>query len=252
MTLEEFNKLIPGLAAKDHNEKIKLFGWYLHVHEAKSRFQTGDIKRCYDNSHIQAPASFSGYFDNLTKAGKGLLRDKSGYRLESTLRAELDDLYGTRDITIQVQNLLLELPEKLPDLAERTYLDEALICFKHRAYRAAVVMTWNLAYHHLCDHILKNRLNGFNTRWPVVYPGHHRKELKIIQKMDDFNEVLKESQVIEICNSAGIITGNIHKILKEKLDRRNSAAHPSDVEFGQLQAEHFIDDLIKNVVLKLK
>ena len=70
--------------------------------------------------------------------------------------------------------------------------------------------------------------------------------------MDDFNEELKESQVLEICNSAGIITGNIHKILKEKLDRRNSAAHPSDVEIGQLQAEHFIDDLMRNVVLKIK
>jgi hypothetical protein len=70
--------------------------------------------------------------------------------------------------------------------------------------------------------------------------------------MDDFNEELKESQVIEICNSADIITKDVHRILKEKLGTRNSAAHPSSIEIGQLQAEAFIDDFIKNVVLKLK
>jgi hypothetical protein len=114
----------------------------------------------------------------------------------------------------------------------------------------AVVMTWNLAYHHLCDHVLKHRLTDFNARWPVVYPGHHKKGAKAIATMDDFTE-LKESEVIEICNSADIITKDVHRILAEDLGRRNSAAHPSSVTIGQLQAESFIDDLIKNVVLKL-
>jgi len=70
--------------------------------------------------------------------------------------------------------------------------------------------------------------------------------------MDDFAEELKELKVIEICNSAGILTKDMHRILAEKLGRRNSAAHPSSVEIKQLQAEEFIDDLITNVVLKLK
>src|SRR5439155_14167343 len=100
MNLEDFRQTIPGLSEKDHNEKIKLFGWYLHVHEGKTRFQSGDIGKCYDDLHIQRPSSFSGYFDNLTKPGKGLLKDKSGYRLEARLRAELDRQYGSREITV--------------------------------------------------------------------------------------------------------------------------------------------------------
>jgi hypothetical protein len=67
-------------------------------------------------------------------------------------------------------------------------------------------MTWNLAYHHLCDYVIRNRLTDFNNRWQVVYPGHHRKTAKAISVMDDFGGELKESEVIEICNSAGIIT----------------------------------------------
>jgi hypothetical protein len=46
--------------------------------------------------------------------------------------------------------------------------------------------------------------------------------------LDDFQE-LKQSQVLQVCKSANIISGSIHKILKEKLERRNIAAHPSGV-----------------------
>lgn len=70
--------------------------------------------------------------------------------------------------------------------------------------------------------------------------------------MDDLAEKLKESQVIEICNSAGVFNSDVHRISGEKLGRRNSAAHPSNVAIGQLQAQNFIDDLVKNVVIKLQ
>lgn len=217
-----------------------------------THFQPADIAKCYDKLHIAPPSGFGGYFTNLLRPGKGLLKDRSGYRLEHGVRTEFDAQHGTREITIQVTDLLLKLPERIPDLAERTYLTEALICFKHKAFRAAIVMTWNLAYHHLCDHILKKHQDEFNKRWIVVYPGHHRKGTKAIASMDDFADHLKESEVIEICNSADIITKDVYKILGGKLGRRNSAAHPSTVVIEQLQAEEFIDDVIKNVVLKLK
>lgn len=62
---------------------------------------------------------------------------------------------------------------------------------------------------------------------------------------------LKESEVIEVCKSARIISGNLYKILREKLHRRNMAAHPSNVVISRLQAEDFINDLVSNVVIKL-
>jgi hypothetical protein len=199
---------------------------------------------------LARPGSFGGYFDNLVKRGD-LLKNNSGYRLENKVREALNAEYATREITVQVTQLLFKLPDQIPDLAERTYLNEALICYKHAAFRAAIVMTWNLAYHHLLDYIFRKHLVGFNTRWQVVYPGHHSKGAKAIAVMDDFAD-LKESEVIKICNSANIITKDVHRILDEKLGRRNSAAHPSSVVIGQLQAEAFIDDLIKNVVVKLQ
>ncbi len=39
--------------------------------------------------------------------------------------------------------------------------------------------------------------------------------------------------------------------MDEKLGKRNSAAHASSVAIGQLQADALIDDLVKNVVVKI-
>src|SRR5262249_13629602 len=158
-----------SLDETNHPEKIKLLGWFLHVHKRKTHFQPADIGDCYDKLNIERPSGFGGYFTNLLKPGRGLLQGSSRYTFENKGRAGFDQLYGSREITVQVTELLLTLPAKIPDLAERTYLDEALICFKHNAFRAAMVMTWNLAYHHLCDYVLKNRLSDFNSRWQVVF-----------------------------------------------------------------------------------
>ena len=72
-----------------------------------------------------------------------------------------------------------------------------------------------------------------------------------IAKYDDFEE-LKESEVIEVCNSASLVNGNIIRILKEKLGKRNTAAHPASVVVVQSQADDVVTDLVNNVVLALK
>ncbi|MBV8901240.1 MAG: hypothetical protein JOY92_14140, partial [Verrucomicrobia bacterium] len=124
-------------------------------------------------------------------------------------------------------------------------------CYKHGSLRAAVVMTWNIAFSHLCDHVLAKRLADFNARWKQTYPGHHKNQTLTIVTFDDFNDHLKESQVLTICRSAGIISKNIHGIMEFALRKRNTAAHPNAVIIDSVQADAFISDLIRNVVLKI-
>jgi hypothetical protein len=251
LLLPEFKDAVPGLADKGHPEKIRLFGWFLHTQDNRAHFHAADVKSCYDKLHLPLPSSFSGYFTNLVKQ-KDFIQSTAGYRLSAAAREPFDKAYGNVGHTVQITGLLLSLPAQIPNLAERTYLEEAYICYKHAAFRAAIVMTWNLAYHHLCDFILKQKLAAFNARWPISNPGHHKKAgISTVTTMDDFGEEFKESQVITIARDAGIITGDVYKILDEKLGKRNSAAHPSSVNIGQLQADAFIDDLVKNVVLKI-
>lgn len=250
MELAELKKVIPGFMEKGHPEKIKVLGWYLHAHHSKETFQPSDIKALYDAMHDTPPSSFSGYFSNLV-AQKYFLKNRTGYRLSGATRDALDKSYKPAGHEVEVSQLLRALPLQIPDLAERTYLDEALICYENGAFRAAIVMTWNLAYHHLCDYVLRNRLADFNARWLIKYSGMHKNGTRTIKVIDDFMEELKEAEVITIARDAGIITKDIWKIMDDKLGKRNSAAHASSVVIGQLQADALIDDLVKNVVVKI-
>lgn len=250
MTIDEFVAQIPGFAATSHAEKVKLFGWFLHVHSGKSRFDAAALRACYDAIHAPQPTNLNPYLKALTdKQVPELLRDRDGYRLEGRVRASLDKKYGRSQRTVAVSKLLTELPAKVPALVEQVFLNETLICYRHAAFRAAIVMAWNLAYSHLLQWIVADagRLATFNQRIPVRFP---KRQGVIIVNRNDF-EVFKESEVLEVASSAALFSKNIAKILDEKLTRRNMAAHPSTVIITESQAEDVITDLVNNVVLAL-
>ncbi|MBR1219928.1 hypothetical protein JQ557_18110 [Bradyrhizobium sp. U87765 SZCCT0131] len=238
----EFNTAAP-------KERIKLLAWWLHTHGGKEFFGPTDIRQCCNKLHIGEPPSLATYLSRLADA-KDLIAERGKYKLARSARSELDKMYGVHHSVVTVSKILTELPAKVPSVEERAFLQEALKCYRIEAYRACIVMTWNLAYAHLLDWILKdvNKLTSFNTTIPKRFPA--LKNLRV-SKYDDFRDELKERQVVEICSSAGLINDDIFKILKAKLDRRNSAAHPSTVVVVQSQADDMITDLINNVVLAL-
>jgi hypothetical protein len=93
------------------------------------------------------------------------------------------------------------------------------------------------------------RVDDFNAAILRRYP--HKKSLITVTKYDDFEE-LKESEVIEVCSTAGLVNNNIIRILREKLGKRNTSAHPSSVVVVQSQADDVVTDLVNNVVLALR
>ena len=251
MDLPALKAAVPGLADKPHPDKIKIFGWWLHTHRGKTTFTAADVGKCYSDADFIAPSSFGGYFQNLVSQ-QHIIKSGTGYRLEHKTREKLDAAYGQSAVTAKVKGLLTDLVEKLPDLAERAYYKEALICYTYGSPRAAVIMTWNIAFSHLCDHVIAKRLTDFNAQWQTTFPGMHKSKSKTIVSMDDFNDKLKEADVLTICRDAGIITKNIYNIMHAALGKRNAAAHPSTVVIGQTQADAHIEDLIVNVVLQIK
>jgi len=246
--LQELVSQIDSFPRWSHADKIRLFAWFLHDHRGLETFAPGDLTKCFRDLHLEAPASVHPFLAAMEKRKpKQILKRKSGYCLERAVREELAQKYGKRAATVAVDKLLSDLPQLILNLAERAYLDEALVCFRHGAFRAAIVMTWNLAYDHLCEFVLAKHLAAFNTQLPKSFskPG-----IAAVSRRDDLSE-LKEYEVLKVCKSANIIAGSLHKVLKEKLDRRNVAAHASGVAISQLTAEEFVKDLIDNVVLKL-
>jgi hypothetical protein len=176
------------------------------------------------------------------------LKEAGKVKLEGKARAATDKAYGDAPVTIAVTAALTQLPSKIPNVAERVFLTEAISCYRVRAFRAAIVMTWCLAMDHLQRWVLEEagRLAAFNAASAVRYP----KKGVIVTKFDDFEE-FKESEVIEVVGSAGLVTGDVKKVLKHKLDTRNTAAHPSTVTIDEPQANEYILTLVNEVMVKL-
>lgn len=231
-------------------DTIRFFVWYMHTYEAREAIDNDSLRNCFRQLHMTLP-DVSVYLPRMAKyKPPDLIKVRGGYKLERSVRTVLDSKYGVSESVVRVSSLLADLPSKLPDLAERTFLVEALKCYRVEAYRACVVMTWNLAFDHLLRWTLANpaRLSAFNGAIGKRYP---KKAGLSVAALEHFEE-LKESETIEICQTAAIFSKNTADILREKLKRRNIAAHPSQVMISQHQADDVITDLINNILIALK
>jgi hypothetical protein len=247
--LKAFIADITGFGEWGHADKIRLFAWLQHFLRKKPRFETADINWCYSTLSYET-SNTSQYLKNME--GKELLKDKSGYHCEGKFRVKYNERYGTHDITLNIRQMVKDLINRIPDVAEKDFMKEAEICLRHDAGRATIIMMWNVAFYHLCQFVLKHHLAKFNTCYQTHYNKKwHDAKVKTIATYDDFGVDLKESVVVDICRKEQIVTDGVAKILVAKLNVRNSVAHPSTIHVGQLQAEAFIEELITNVILVL-
>lgn len=154
---------------------------------------------------------------------------------------------GAEKVTAQTSATLRTLEHKLPEGADKDFLKEAIDCFEAGANRATIIMAWILAMDHLFAYILAHKLPEFNAA--LAQNTDKSVKVKVITQRDDFTEI-KESKFIELCRVAKIISNDVRKILDQKLDTRNSSAHPSGITINKSKVIDFVEDLIDNVVLK--
>jgi hypothetical protein len=153
-----------GFEGMGHADKVRLFAWLQHHLFKKDRFKTADINWCYEKLHLQ-PSNTSQYLKNVE--GTDLLKDSRGYYCEGRFRTKYDTLYGVHHVTPQVRQMVQGLVNDLPELEEKDIFQEAMVCLKYNAGRAAIIMVWNIAFYHLCKYILTHRLADFNKRIPL-------------------------------------------------------------------------------------
>jgi len=244
----EFVDEVGNFSALTPTDKIVHAMWFLHRRQSIESVANRMLKACFDEIHA-VPPDFSVYLPRMAaKKPPLVLKSASGFRLEGEVRKRLDDRLGESQATIQISKLLKEVSAQVTNADEKTFVDEAFRCYRVGAFRASIVMAWNLAYDHLRQWVFleANRIAAFNDALAKKYP---KKTLAILQ-MSDFED-LKEFEFLEVCQSAKLLSKNLVEMLKEKLKRRNAAAHPSSVRFTQAQADDVITDLITNVVARL-
>lgn len=254
MELSEFASLT-NLSGLTHPERILRLGWFLHVYRVREAFTQREIRAAYEALHMVPPNLSKEFGRLLEKRPRVLIAEGDAFKLEHSVRQRFNIAYGQHETTIAVSQLMADLPGKIADEAERIFLSEAIKCYKTRAFRAAIIMAWNLAYDHVLRWILADagRLDKFHKSIePMI--GPKRAAGITISTREDFQEDLpKESEVIKICGHAGFFpSANVKKILDIQLNKRNLAAHPSLIVIGGPEADDTISSLINNVVLVLK
>ena len=247
--VQSFASSIPGFYRKSQVDQLLILAWYAETKLDKAVFGGGIMRQCFKDAGVGAP-DMSVYLPRLaSKKPPQLLKSGNGYKLAGSVRREFDGKFGGDPVVATISKTLGDLPAQVPSMEERAFLDEALKCYRIGAYRAAIVMTWNVTYAHVMDWILSEhaRLAKFNDAIPVKYP---KKAGVSVASLDDFDG-LKESEVIEILRTAKLIDKNTCQILKDKLTRRNMAAHPSRVVIDQHAASDMVSDLVTNVIKRM-
>lgn len=249
-SLSEFVHGVSGFAGMSHADKIRHFVWYLHTEKRREELRVQDVRECFEAVHLDLPANLARSVDALTEGRPPTLLKKGGsYRMHATARSALAHLCRKPESTVLVESALAELPAKLRNDSERLYLEETLVCYRHQAFRATIVLAWNLAYDHLLHWILANatRVAAFNQGIPKRNPN---KRHVTIATRSDFED-LKEDEVVDIAATIAGVTNNMKRSLKEKLGRRNTYAHPSTMTIAKPQVDDMITDLVNNIVLRL-
>lgn len=229
-------------------ELIEMFVYHLTV-EMEQEFTTAkNVNICFEACDLPTPANTSARLAaGLTKKPPLYIKSSSGYKLHRHARENIAKKLGAETIVVDTSILLRSLENKVTNLDSRKFLSEVLDCFEIGAHRGTVVLTWLLAIHHIQSYILKHKINEFNA----VLATNTDKRVKItkITNIDDFNDI-PEGKFIEFCRVAKIISNDVRKILDQKLQIRNSAAHPSGVAIGKAKVIDFVEDLVVNILQK--
>lgn len=238
-------KQIPSFKSMTTVEKMVVIGYFCHTAKHLDRFVVGHVNLAFDELHMQRPANASSQLTEMTKATvKRMLKDSKGYRLTASSRDFVEALLPKEQSPKQIVDELKKLEAQVSDPHQKVFLEETITCFSHGAYRAAIVMAWNLAYHHACTYIFTGHLPAFNAQLAVAFP-----KKKAITKHSDFED-LKESEVISVAKGAQIFSVSTSKVMSEKLTKRNSSAHPSSVIVMPVTADEVISDLVQNIILR--
>ena len=113
----------------------------------------------------------------------------------------------------------------------------------------SILVMWLLAVDHLQRFVIAHKLTEFNA---AMLARTEYRNTSPIGGQDDFSELRKEKHFVELLGSARIVSHDMKKLLEEKLDFRNTCAHPNTIFVSDTKVVSFVEDLVHNVILRLR
>ncbi len=240
---------IQGFSELEGRQQVQAIVFALVEYEQAQGVHPGQIKSVFDSLDLTPYSRISQYLSEKSKKVRGkkpvFLKSKAGYRLEATATEGIASLFKARPTKKVVQKHLEDHICKMPSQEAEGYLSEALGCFTHDFWRAAVVMTWCLTYDLIRSHIFTNHLTVLNARFAT------RRTPICITSIEDLESV-SERDLLDTAKAAGALGKELHKSLVQLLDDRNSFAHPSGKAVTASIAEAYIEKAALQAIAKIK
>ena len=245
MNLVDYVASIEGFYIEDPKDQTDYLAFYLISHKGLSSFTAKDITEVCKELNLRAHGRLAQYLSEEAGSRKGkYIKLAKGYQLNAPFRSQLEQQIAKAPVLVALDKELERQISLVTDIYERELLEEAALCYKVKAHRAAVVMIWAVTMSHMYAYVFANQLAAFNNA--IISNGD--KKLKPVGKIEDFGDI-KETKFIELIRAANIVTNDTRKILDEKLGTRNTAAHPSKTHLQASKAIEFGHDLLTNIIL---
>lgn len=172
------------------------------------------------------PNSFTIAHDNVNYlSGKNLY---NGF----VKKLKLIDVYDFRLIQIKSR-------------AERSYMEEALICKNSGALRAAIIIGWTGVMNRIYSEIDKKHKDNFILKIKLKHKENKKFKLKTINKLEDYQQ-FKDRDVLEICKTLYLDKGLSNQLF-HYLDMRNDCGHVRLWKPSKSTVEAFFDEIFKNM-----
>jgi len=171
---------------------------------------------------------------------KGLvIRSPNGWELTEKGKLHIKSLIGGPVAVLS--STLRENLDTISNSQTKAFVEEAVQCFETHLYRAAVVLSWVGAVSVLYSHVLANHKQTFNS-----FAVKKNPKWKPANTSDDLTR-MKETDFLEICESASIIGKSVKQELQTALTFRNGCGHPNSLMLGEHRVSAHIESLILNV-----
>ena len=249
MTLIEFIDQFDDFTDWSGQQQVDLLAYFLEVFVGQPSFSAKEIDECFDLLKMKRYSRTGPYLSENANSRRGgkYIKVAKEYGLERGTLESIRKRVEHEPKQIRVSQQLSDLLVQVADPQEQKFLEEAINCYRVRAFRATIILVWMLVVHRLEEFVYTEKLPEFNA----ALAKNPDKRVKVIGSRDDFAD-LQESKLIELLRASDIITNDVRKILDEKLGVRNSAAHPSALTFDGHKATEFTSDLVNNVLLKFQ
>jgi hypothetical protein len=172
-----------------------------------------------------------------------VVRTPNGWELTSTGSQHVARIAGPLMASPipQVASSLRAQLVKITDENTQHFVEEAIVCFETRQYRAAVVLSWVGAVAVLQNYVQTNALAAFNAE-----ASRRDSKWKHAKTADDLGR-MKEHDFLDTLESISVLGKNVKQELQKCLQLRNGCGHPNSLQIADHKVSAHIEDLILNV-----